>query len=363
MNRRSTPLPTLPEILTMYFHTAPSRRSRALAAAVAVLALLAFAPPPAAAANTKHGTRHARPRARPAKPAAAPAAPAKPLRTTAEILRDAPESAWRSVDPENLLLMSLPGGTVYIELAPRFAPHHVANIRTLVSQHYFDGLAVLRVQDNYVAQWGDPDAETPAKARPLGAAAATLAPEFSIPDQGLKIAALKDRDLWAPVTGFVDGFAVAANPRLHRAWLAHCYGVVGAGRDNAIDSGNGAELYAVIGQSPRALDLNITTVGRVLQGMDLLASLPRGGPNMGFYDKPEQLVRIDRVQRAAEIPQAQRPTVRVLRTESPVWPELVESRRNRRDAWYVHRADAIDLCNLTVPVNVEAAAASEAKAP
>jgi cyclophilin family peptidyl-prolyl cis-trans isomerase len=254
------------------------------------------------------------------------------------------------------MAMTLPSGTVWIELARRFAPHHAANIRTLVGQRYFDGLAVIRVQDNFVAQWGDAEADStePGKARSLGAAAIKLQPEFSIDDRGLPIARLKDRDVWAPVTGFVDGFPVADDPATHRAWIAHCYGTVGAGRSDALDSANGAELYAVIGQSPRALDLNITPVGRVLQGMELLSSLPRGGANMGFYDQPAQHVRIVRVERLADMPVATRPDVEVFRTDTPEWADIVESRRNRRDSWYVHRAGAIDVCNLTVPVRIEA---------
>jgi len=286
-------------------------------------------------------------------PAAAASAPK--VRTTADIVREAPASAWRRPDPNDVLAMTLPSGIVWIELAPRFAPLHADNIRTLVSQHYFDGLAVLRVQDNFVAQWGDPAADDePSKWRSLGAAKRTLPPEFSISDKDVKITRLKDRDVWAPVTGFVDGFPVAADPKTHRAWIAHCYGVIGAGRGDTVDSGSGAELYAVIGQSPRGLDLNIAPVARVLQGMELLSSLPRGGQTMGFYDKPEQRVPIAKVERLADMPEATRPDILVFRTDTPQWNEMVESRRNRRDAWYVHPAGAIDLCNITVPVKVEA---------
>jgi len=292
--------------------------------------------------------------------APAGAASAPKVRTTADIVREAPESAWRRPDPNDVLAMTLPSGIVWIELAPRFAPLHADNIRTLVAQHYFDGLAVLRVQDNFVAQWGDPaaDDDDPTKGRSLGAAKRTLAPEFSISDKGLKIAKLKDRDVWAPVTGFVDGFPVAADPKTHRAWIAHCYGTIGAGRGMTVDSGSGAELYAVIGQSPRGLDLNIAPVARVLQGMELLSSLPRGGQNMGFYDKPEQDVRIEKVERLADMPEATRPDVRVFRTDTPQWAEMIESRRNRKDGWYVHKAGAIDLCNITVPVKIEAKTAA-----
>ncbi len=291
--------------------------------------------------------------------ASAPAATASApkARTTADILREAPASAWRHPDPNDVLAMTLPSGIVWIELAPRFAPLHAANIRKLVAQHYFDGLSVLRVQDNFVAQWGDraamDDNPDPQKLRSLGDAAKTLPPEFSIPLASVKIDRLKDRDVWAPVTGFVDGFPVAADPRTHQAWIAHCYGTIGAGRGDTVDSGSGAELYAVIGQSPRALDLNIAPVARVLQGMDLLSSLPRGGQNMGFYDKPEQDVRITKVERLADMPEATRPDVRVFRTDTPQWREIIESRRNRKDGWYVHAAGAIDLCNITVPVKIE----------
>jgi peptidylprolyl isomerase len=347
--------PFLPRGRRLNLHDLPMPAKGLFLASALALAAAAMAAdnPPAAAA-----------------PVAAPSAAAP--RTSAEIVRGAPPSAWRTLDPNDVLLMTLPGGTVWIELAPRFAPRHAANLRTLVAQRYFDGLAVLRVQDNFVAQWGDPDAEAErppggvasgaTSPRPLGAAAGTLPPEFAIDDQGLLVTRLKDRDVYAPVTGFVDGFPVAVDPAAHRAWITHCYGIVGAGRGDTVDSGSGAELYVVIGQAPRTLDLNIAPVGRVIQGMELLSSLPRGGGAMGFYAKREQQVRIERVRRLADLPADQRPSVQVFRTDTPTWADLVESRRNRRDAWYVHRAGAIDVCSVAVPVRIGAPAAAGAAA-
>jgi peptidylprolyl isomerase len=78
----------------------------------------------------------------------------KPL-TTGQVLESAHASDWRRPDPANTLYLELAAGRVIIELAPRFAPLHVANVKTLVTQRYFDGLAIDRVQDNFVAQWGD----------------------------------------------------------------------------------------------------------------------------------------------------------------------------------------------------------------
>ncbi|MBT9598837.1 MAG: peptidylprolyl isomerase [Vitreoscilla sp.] len=269
--------------------------------------------------------------------------------TVAQVLEHSPATDWRALEPQNTLVMELTAGQVLIELAPRFAPRHVANIRTLAREGYWDGLAILRVQDNYVTQWGDPDAEVPAKAKPLGTASARLPAEFSVPLKGLPLARLPDPDGWAPVTGFVDGFPVAADPKTGQAWLAHCYGMVGAGRDMARDSSNGAELYTVIGQSPRGLDLNITVVGRVLQGMPGLAALPRGTAEMGFYADAAQRAGIQRVRLLADMPEAERPALEVLRTDSATWPALLQARRVRQEGWFVHSPRHINLCNATVP--------------
>lgn len=285
--------------------------------------------------------------------AAPPKPAAKPTKSAADVLKDSPASDWRGLDPDNTLLMDLAAGQVVIELAPRFAPAHVANIRALAHGGYWDGLAILRVQDNFVAQWGDPDGDDAAKAKPLPAGAkAKLPAEFSVPlDRIGKTAGftkIPDVDGWAPRTGFAEGFAVAADPKRGQAWLAHCYGTVGAGRSDAVDSSNGTELYAVIGHAPRGLDLNITVVGRVLKGMELLSALPRGSAAMGFYDKPEQRVAIQRVRLLADVPAAERPALQVLKTDSATWTQLLDARRYR-GGWYVHDPARVDICSASVP--------------
>lgn len=280
--------------------------------------------------------------------------PPAPKKTSQEILASSPASAWRGLDPENTLLMELASGQVIIELAPRFAPAHAANIRALARGGYWDGLAILRVQDNFVTQWGDPDGEDAAKAKPLPAGASPKLPaEFAVPIDAIGKAAgftrLPDEDGWAPRTGFAEGFPVAADPKAGKAWLTHCYGMVGAGRGDAVDSSNGTELYAVIGQAPRGLDLNITVVGRVIKGMELLSALPRGTAAMGFYDKPEQRTGIQRVRLLAEVPPAERPALQVLRTDSATWTQLLDARRYR-GGWFVHSPGHIEVCSATVPI-------------
>ncbi|MGH8252918.1 MAG: peptidylprolyl isomerase [Steroidobacteraceae bacterium] len=275
----------------------------------------------------------------------APAAAPKAASTMADILASAPASAWRALADENTLYMELPAGRVIIELEPALAPHTVANIEAMARLHYYDGLAVLRLQDNYVAQWGDPDGT-----RALPAELKALAPEFAVPQGTALFTPLADRDGYAPQAGFVDSFPAARDPVAGLAWLTHCYGAVGVGRDTDPTTGNGSELYAVIGNAPRHLDRNVTIVGSVRQGIELLSSLPRGTAELGFYATAAERTTIKSVRLASELPAASRVRLEVLRTDTPTFAALVDSRRNRHDDWFVRPAGYIELCNVPLPV-------------
>src|SRR5690606_23019102 len=172
--------------------------------------------------------------------------------STQELLDSSQASDWRTLDPASTLYLELATGRVVIELAPDFAPQHVANIRTLAREGYWNGMSINRSQDNFVVQWGDP-AEEGQPRKPLGDAQAHLPAEFERAAAGLDFNALPDKDGYAPQVGFADGFPAARDLAEGKAWLAHCYGAVGAGRDVAADSSDGTELYVVDGQSPRQL--------------------------------------------------------------------------------------------------------------
>jgi peptidylprolyl isomerase len=273
---------------------------------------------------------------------------AKP-KSMQEILDASQPSDWRKLDPANTLYLDLAAGRVVIEVAPDFAPAHVANIRTLAKEGYWNGLSINRSQDNFVVQWGDA-AEDDKNRKPLGTAKAKLPAEFTRSSNGVKFDKLPDMDGWAPQVGFADGFPAARDPQAKQTWLAHCYGAVGAGRDVAADSSNGTELYVVTGQSPRQLDRNITVVGRVVQGIELLSTLPRGTGALGFYEKPEQRTAIKAIRLASEVPETERVPLELLRTDTVAFTELVEARRNRKDEWYKRPAGHIDLCNVPLPV-------------
>ena len=276
---------------------------------------------------------------------------ARKITTVADVLAASQPGDWRPLDPENALYVEFASGRVVIELAPRFAPRHVANVKALAREHYYDGLAIVRSQDNYVVQWADPEAEKPELARKVQHAQKTLPAEFERSyDRKVPFTRLPDGDVYAREVGFCEGFPVARDPRSGRMWLVHCYGMVGAGRDVAADSGGGTELYVVIGQSPRHLDRNVTLLGRVVQGMELLSALPRGTAAMGFYEKAEQRVPIKSIRLAADVPVAERSALEVMRTDKAIFQDLIESRRNRHEEWFHVQAGHIELCNVPIPV-------------
>jgi cyclophilin family peptidyl-prolyl cis-trans isomerase len=270
--------------------------------------------------------------------------PKKP--TVTDVVKSSSPGDWRPLDPENTLYLDLAAGRVVIELAPYFAPEHVANVKALVREGYFDGLPIMRAQDNYVVQWGDPDNK-----RTFNTAKKDIAVELTRDyDKQLKFDRLPDGDGYAPQVGFSGSLPAARNPQTHQAWLAHCYGMLGAGRDNAANSGVGTELYVVIGQSPRHLDRNVVLFGRVMSGIELLSTLPRGTGPLGFYEKPEQYTPIKALRVAADVPMDERSDLEILRSDTPTYTRLIEAARNRGGEWFKEQAGYVNLCNVPIVV-------------
>ncbi len=258
------------------------------------------------------------------------------------------DSTWVQPDSENLLVMQLSSGRVVLQLAPEFAPAHVRNIRQLVAQGYFDGSSILRSQDNYVVQWGDPESE-PGKQKSLGKAAATLKVEFFRDLEDINFVEITSTDAYAEKVGFVDGFPAASDGK--RVWLAHCYGMLGVSRDVEDDSGNGSGLYVVTGHAPRHLDRNVTLVGRVLEGMSLLSSLPRGTGDLGFYESSSEYVPINSIKLGSDY-FASSPAgigLKMMNTNSAEFMQHVATRTSRTEGWFLEPTGKIELCNVGVP--------------
>ncbi|PLK26845.1 peptidylprolyl isomerase [Novosphingobium sp. TH158] len=331
-------------------------------------------------------------------PAAPLAAQDKPL-APSEIVAAAPRTDWVAIAPSDLLVMTLALDVagkprrVVIQLMPSpFSEGWVRNIRKLAAARFWDGLSVNRVQDNYVVQWGDADAEDKAKARALpqglsrmpeadyttafkpGMFARRLTPwgrrdaiisRDPVPMLVTQQAAEPNfADPHAISVGFASGFPVAmtyppyrmaTDPKAEkgpeqpeRVWPVHCYGMVGVGRDMSPDTGSGAELYTVIGQAPRHLDRNIALVGRVIEGIENLSSLPRGTGALGFYESAAERTPILTVRMGDEVEGL--PAYEYLSTESRSFAAYADARANRRDAFFIRPAGGADLCNIPVPV-------------
>ena len=334
-----------------------------------------------------------------------------------EIVAAAPKADWVAIAASDLLVMDLAPDAkgkprrVVIQLMPApFSQGWIGNIRKLASAHWWDGLSINRVQDNYVVQWGDGNGEDPKKARALPNGLAKL-PLVGMADDDYQPRDAKGEliEYHGPErTGFRgdytdNGYAVAINdlfPELrgleskdfvdallqiwwgtkiglipyadhlqqdaysdwtnfYRGWpvtlvfsdsvvVPHCYGMVGVGRDMPPNSGTGAELYTVIGHAPRHLDRNIALVGRVVVGIEHLSSLPRGTGPLGFYEKAGERTGIKAIRLGTEV--AGLPAYEYLSTDSISFAKYADARANRRDAFFIRPAGGADICNIPVPV-------------
>jgi peptidylprolyl isomerase len=282
-----------------------------------------------------------------------------PLLSPGEIVRSAPRTDWTVIPPDDLLVMELAPDSheqarrVVIQLMPApFSQGWVGNIRKLAAEHWWDGTSVNRVQDNYVVQWGDPDAEDAAKAKALPEGLATVpATEYETPRDTLDAeerpgAGKSWRDSYATYAEVVDGWPLASDA--NSVWPVHCYGMVGVGRNMPPDTGSGAELYVVIGHAPRQLDRNIALVGRVIEGIEHLSSLPRGTGEIGFYQTAEERVPILSIRQGTEV--ADLPGYEYLSTGSASFASYADARANRRDEFFIRPAGSADICNVPVPV-------------
>ena len=275
-----------------------------------------------------------------------PAPAAGPPRTPSDVVARAPAAAWRAIPAEDLMVIDLRnGGQVIVQLAPAFAPIHVANIKILARSNYWDGSAIYRVQDNYVAQWGNGESDKP---YPKGFVEAPPA-EYHRALKGLTVRPLPYADAYAPRTGFAGGWPMAYDPKAGTANLVHCYGYVGVGR-GLTDTGNGGELYAIIGSPARHLDRNIAIVGRVVEGIERLSSLPRGTEALGFYKERTSDVPIAAIRLASEIPAAGRPAYEYMDVSGATFGNYLRLRANRKDDFYIRPAGGVDICNAPVPV-------------
>ncbi|HEV2599641.1 peptidylprolyl isomerase [Sphingopyxis sp.] len=310
---------------------------------------------------------------------------ATPPPSPGEIAAAAPARDWVAIAPSDLLVMDLAPDAksrprrVVIQLMPApFSQGWIGNVRKLAAAHWWDGTSVNRVQDNYVAQWGD---ATEKKPLPQGLAALSE-DAYSLALDGItywenpKTNAMRLKAVWLSPEAFEGGpiirddsyadagmfwkgwpVAMAGDAKADEifdrgkyVWPVHCYGMVGVGRNMSPDTGSGAELYAVIGHAPRHLDRNIAVVGRVVSGIEYLSSLPRGTEELGFYKTEAERTPIGSIRIASDLPAAEQPRFEYLSTESDSFARYADARANRRDPFFIKPAGGADICNIPVPV-------------
>jgi len=255
------------------------------------------------------------------------------------------ELTWRALDPENTVFMELRNERVVIELNPGFAPETVKQFKRLVQERFYDGLPFYRVIDGFVAQGGDGSDLGELSEVPL------IDAEFEIEwDQKWPFMPVQSPDMFAPETGFVNGFAVARNPSANTAWLTHCPGVVAMARNDARDSSR-TDFYIVIGQAPRYLDRNLNIFGRVVFGMDAVQRIQRGPAlNNGIIEDETRSTRMSRLRLVSDIPEEGRLSTYVLDTNSDAFADLLKDRRNRKQKFFHNKPPKVlDICQ--VPVN------------
>ncbi|WP_339688379.1 peptidylprolyl isomerase [uncultured Parasphingorhabdus sp.] len=289
------------------------------------------------------------------------------------IVDAAPASDWVKMAPSDLLVMDLAPGAegnarrVVIQLMPEpFSQGWIRNIRKLAEAKFWDGTSINRVQDNYVVQWGDagydnPESgETEQKALPDGLETvpeseylSKLTPidgESSNIDNSDPASDAKEgyRDDAYGTALFGLGWPLGSGN--NSLWPIHCYGAVGVGRNYSPDTGSGAELYTVIGHAPRHLDRNIAVVGRIIEGIEYLSSLPRGKGQLGFYEDASKRVPISSIRLGDALDEDPAPAFEYLNTESKVFAKYADARANRRDPFFIKPAGGADICNIPVPV-------------
>ncbi len=74
---------------------------------------------------------------------------------------------------------------------------------------------------------------------------------------------------------------------------------------------------------------------------------------MGFYEKAEQRVLIKAIRVASDVSPAERTDLEIMRTDTPAFQVLVESRRNRREEWFQLPAGRIEIGNVPIPARLK----------
>ena len=236
---------------------------------------------------------------------------------------------WRTVDPDNLLVIDTNKGRVLVELSPLAAPNHVERIRTLANQGFYDGLKFHRVIPNFMAQTGDPKGTGEG-----GSDLPDLKCEFHF-RRGRDAGFTQVENAGQGIVGLVGTLPVQTQPNAQMMITSDfkvdanglfCPGVFGMARANSPDSAN-SQFYLMTGANTNLNGL-YTAFGRIVSGLDVVRSLKAGQESQdGKVTDPDTMTR---VRMASTIPEAQRPVVRVQNTASAAFAQHIEETRTAK---------------------------------
>lgn len=252
---------------------------------------------------------------------------------------------WRTVAPEDLLLITTVHGTTAIELNTDFAPRHAERMRALTRAEFYDGEYFYRVIEGFVAQAGVQHEDRMTDWENLENENSRALSENTMSPLG-------NDDLFAPAVGHsADGFAMAQDTALGEEWLLHCPGALAMARDVDPDTG-GTEFYITLAPQ-RYLDRNLTIFGRVIDGMQYLQKLERGDRAVenGVIQAPRTGDEMLSVKIAADLPEAERPVFQVQVSGTDLFEASKTAKRVRDDAFFYRRPpEVLDICGFEVPV-------------
>ncbi len=270
-----------------------------------------------------------------------PAAAAR--KAHAALAADAPptEADWRTPDPQNVLVIDTNKGRIIFEMAPQVAPLSVARVRELARAGFYDGRAFFRVIDNFMDQTGDPlDTGTGGSTKPDLPGEFTFRRGSDTPMVVVEKASGQESGFIGalPVVGQTLDLGVLTADHRVKAWATFCAGVGGMARAQTPDSGN-SQFFLMRAATPH-LDQNYTPWGRAIAGQDVINAIKVGEP----VEAPQDKMLTVRV--LADIPVAQRPSVRVIDTAGPWFRAQAERLR-------VDKVVDFSMCDLDLPSQVK----------
>ena len=248
---------------------------------------------------------------------------------------------WRTPDPNDVMVIDTNKGRILVELVPEVAPQNATRIRELAHENFFDGLRFFRVVENFMDQTGDPQNNGQG-----GSSKPNVPGEFTFrrgPDMPFVVAA----DQSVAEVGFVKSLPVMSQSMMLAAmtkdqkvsaWGLYCPGVAGMARDENPDSAN-SQFFLMRAGYP-ALEKRYTAFGRVISGMDAVRAIKVGEPVADPQD------RMERVRLLADLPEKDRPKVRVIDPSGPWFKAEIARVRALKGADF-------SACDVEIPVEVK----------